>query len=522
MTINTKIRPYLPGIVLFFFSLILGIYMYGDYGVSWDERLSRDPAILQWDYAVHGDTKLFDTITDLHGPAFELVLLSIEKAVPLTDTHDIFTMRHLVTHLFFLLSALAAYVLIYRLFRNRWIAVIGYVMIVFTPRIYAHSYMNSKDIPFMSMVLVILAVGHFAFDQKKPWLFLLLGAVCGFTTGIRIMGIMYPVFMVFFLLVDLAFAIQEKTKPLKTLLNIVVLMIGFCAALYVSWPYLWRGPIANFIECFEAFSHYGYSGYVLFQGAFIRADSLPWVYFPVWFGITVPILWLILGFAGIGWILYDFIKHPIRFLKNSNERNFLLYILSFFVPVIMVLVLNSVIYDDWRHLYFVFPPFVLLGLYFVHLLFQTRFKPVISALIAAQVALLGYFFVMYHPFEQVYFNELVAHDDEYLRRNYDMDYWGCSLKQGLEHILANDPSDRIYICANYNYPLYNNLLILKKEDRSRLVITDTVPQADYFLTNFRSHPDDYPRNANTTIPFEIKVYDNTIMRVHKFEHRRHL
>jgi hypothetical protein len=299
-------------------------------------------------------------------------------------------------------------------------------------------------------------------------------------------------------------------------------MIGFCAALYVSWPYLWRGPIANFIECFEAFSHYGYSGYVLFQGAFIRADSLPWVYFPVWFGITVPILWLILGFAGIGWILYDFIKHPIRFLKNSNERNFLLYILSFFVPVIMVLVLNSVIYDDWRHLYFVFPPFVLLGLYFVHLLFQTRFKPVISALIAAQVALLGYFFVMYHPFEQVYFNELVAHDDEYLRRNYDMDYWGCSLKQGLEHILANDPSDRIYICANYNYPLYNNLLILKKEDRSRLVITDTVPQADYFLTNFRSHPDDYPRNANTTIPFEIKVYDNTIMRVHKFEHRRHL
>ena len=70
-----KLSPYLPGIILFVVTLILGLAIYKDYGMGWDEPLQRDPAVLSWNYVVHGDQTLFKTETDNHGAGFELVLL---------------------------------------------------------------------------------------------------------------------------------------------------------------------------------------------------------------------------------------------------------------------------------------------------------------------------------------------------------------------------------------------------------------------------------------------------------------
>ena len=134
-----------------------------------------------------------------------------------------------------------------------------------------------------------------------------------------------------------------------------------------------------------------------------------------------------------------------------------------------------------------------------------------------QMAFVAYFFITNHPYEQVYFNSLVAGDDEELRHNYELEYWGCSFKPALEHLLENDKSPVIKVCANFGFPLNNNIMLLNKEDRIRFVIVDSVPLTDYFLTNFRMHPGDYPSN---NIEYEIKVHNSTIMRVYKFPHAK--
>lgn len=510
-----KISPYLPGIGLFLVTLILGIIVYKDYGMGWDEPLQRGPALLSWDYVFHGKMDLFTTETDNHGAGFEMVLLAFEKGMNITDTRELYIMRHIVTHILFLLSSFAGYVLVYRLFRDKWIASLGFLMFTFAPRIYAHSYFNSKDLPFLCMVLIGLAFTQLAMDKRKWWWFVLAGLAFGYGTGIRIMGILYGLLVGLLLLIDLIMKMKEKQKPTDILIQMGVFTAAFCGMLYTSWPYLWRNPVAKFAESFGALAHFKFQGSVFFQGQFIPAPELPWTYIPTWFIISTPILWLIAGTIGLVWITINFVREPKKFMPNGNERNFMFYVLCFMGPLIAVIGMHSVVYDDWRHLYFVFPPFVLLGLYAINRLYiMQKMKWVALGICGAQFLLIANFMVMNHPNEQVYFNSLVKQDDEYLRGQYELDYWGCSFKQALDNIAESDTSSLIKVAGNWAFPLNNNVMILPKDVRKRFIVINEPDKADYFLTNFRLHPGDYPSN---NVFYELQICHSTVMRAYRIK-----
>ncbi len=507
-----KISPYIPGLILLLIGLVIGLLTYKDYGMGWDEPYQRGPGILNYNYAFHGNPELFQKETDNHGAGFELFLLFFEKGLGLKDSRDIYMNRHIITNVFFLLSAFAGYVLVLRLFKNdRFLASLGFILFAFTPRLYAHSFFNSKDIPFYCMLLITLALSRAAFDRQKPWLFLLAGLAAGYGTSIRIMGIMLLLFIGIFLLIDVFDALKKKEKVNQILVNLGVFAGSFVFALYISWPYLWRKPLHNFVASFSAMSHYKWANETLINGKMVVATHLSWTYIPIWFVVTTPLLWLVAGFAGIGWLVYQMSGSFRPFLSNTRERNFLLYLLCFFVPVISVIVLHSVMYDDWRHLFFIYPPFVLLALYFLHVLLQKKYKVVVQALCGIQVAALLLFMVRNHPFHHIYFNELVSHEDEYLRRNYELDYWGCSFKQALDHIVETDSRKDIKVCSNLSAYIENNTLMLLPEDRARVRFT-APDSADYFITNYRGHPDDYP-GAN--IDFSISVQNSSIVQIFK-------
>ena len=506
-------NPYLPGILFFLFALVVGLCTYRDYGIAWDEPAQREPAILSYNYIFYGSQDLFIKPSDNHGAGFELLLVFIEKWFKLKDLNDVYQMRHIVTHIFFLISVFFGYVLAMRLFKDRFIASLAFIMLAFSPRLYAHSFFNSKDIPFFCMFIVALAVCQMAFEKDKTWLFFVLGLVCGYGTSIRIMGIMLGGFIGLFLLIDFIKGFLEKRKSVKPLLHLGVFMVGFCVILYAAWPYIWKHPVQKFIESYTKMASYDWKIWVLISGKLVYCTKLAWTYFPTWFLISNPELWLIAGFGGIILIAAGIIKNPLAFVYNSNNRNFVLFLLCFFFPILAVIILHSVIYDDWRHLYFVYPPFVFMGLYFINWLYQTKYKKIVQGVCLAQVLAVGWFMLQNHPFQQVYFNNLVSHDEEYLRKNYDMDYWGCAFKQGLFHLAEADTSRNIKICTEYTTMLNNNILTLPMEDRGRFSFAQ-FEQADYYMSSFRLHPEDYP---GKNIEYEIQVLNSTIMRVYKLK-----
>ena len=256
-------------------------------------------------------------------------------------------------------------------------------------------------------------------------------------------------------------------------------------------------------------------------GEFIRSTKLTWWYFPSWFVITTPVIYLILGVTGIAVLCYQFFRQPGKFLMSGPDRNQLLFLTCFLAPVLAVIVLHSVLYDTWRQLFFIYPSFLLLAIYGLSSILNR--KPgngsltslFILGIIFISFANTASFMVKYHPFQDVYFNKLVSHKEQYLRKNFEMNFWGTGYKQALEYILENDKSMAIRIMTA-NLPGEHNLMLMDEQDRKRVTFVYSLTKANYFITNYRWHPDDYGYLPSHQF-FTVKVLNSDINSVWKLQ-----
>ncbi len=509
---KTFANTYWPGVILLVFTILLTMGTYQDYGISWDEKIQKRIGEVTYNYIFSDDNTIKTFEDSRYGVGFELILTVIEKKLNITDDRDIYLMRHFITHIFFLLCAFCGYVLIQRLFNNQWLSCIGFLAIVFHPRIYAHSFFNTKDIPFLGIFLVALLIAQIAFVKNKQGWYLLLGILSGYAISIRILGILLVLLFGMLFLIDLFIALRQNKPPVRILLNLLVFLIGASGMTYLAWPALWEAPVQNFISFYQSASHFPWDGMLLFNGKLLHSKSLPWYYLPGWFAITTPVLWLGAGVCGMAMAVIALIKRPLHNLSNTNDRNYVIYLLCCVIPVSAVILLHSVVYDDWRHVYFIYPSFIILGLYAIDK-FAGKARTIAFTLCAIQLAATGYFMVASHPFQQVYFNSLVSHKEEYLRKNYHMEYWGCSYKQGLEYILKHDTSDTIRLLHD-NVPAKNSLLMVPKQERNRIKLAYDTEKPTYFITVFREPKKDYDYK---NVIYEIKALNSTIMRVYKLD-----
>ena len=512
MHTQTRYR-YLPGIILFLLALMAGLFIFRDYGISWDEPIQRDLGIATYNYVFKGDPALKTAADRALGTGFELPLIILERALKLNDSRDIYLVRHIATHIFFLLSLFCGYILALRVFKNQFIACVAFLLFIFEPRIYAHSFFNSKDIPFLSACLISLLVSQVAFEKRTKGWYLLLGIAWGYATSIRSMGVIFLPCIALFFITDLFSKRMQQDGKQPAVTGPLLFVAGYMGMLYLSWPFLWSAPVDNFLSSFHAVTNLN-TGVKkeLFAGDYLNYKQLDLGYIPKWFAITVPELWLFAGIAGFVWLTVAVVRKPGKFLLNTPERNFVLYLTCFAMPVVIMSVFHGININDWRHLYFIYPPFVMLVLFVISKLAAGNKKIIVQGLCILQLGLTGCFMVKNHPFQQVYFNSLVSHEQESLNKNYELDYWGCSYKQGLEYLVATNRQVPIRIALS-NEPLLNNLLILKKEDRQRVFVIDDLAQTDYILIdNHANCRNDFPY---AKVLYSIKVLNSSIMCVYK-------
>ncbi len=159
---------------------VVGLAVLDDYGVLWDgdreyrngvawnvgSQRGRGQAAIA--YAL-GDTETLRDTGPLHnryyGVVFEVPLVLVERLLGLTDSRAIYLSRHLLTHLCFLAGGGGAAWLASRLFGSRWLALLALGLFVLHPRLYAHSFFNAKDIPFLVAFLGCLALIHRAWQR---------------------------------------------------------------------------------------------------------------------------------------------------------------------------------------------------------------------------------------------------------------------------------------------------------------------------------------------------------------------
>ncbi len=510
-------RKYL-GLLLFTGALITGISTYKGYGISWDEGIQRQLGQATYNYIFHGEDSIKYCHNKEYGIAFELPLYMLEKAFRLSDSRDIFLMRHLVTHLFFLTGALFLFLLIDFLYRSKLLAAIGFLMLLSTPLIYGHSFFNSKDVPFLSMFIIGLYVMAVAFQKNNLIWYIMLGLALALLMNIRIMGILllgcsWLQFGLDFVRLRSERKARKKTAAYATV--VTFLAFGLLAA---TWPYLYHSPVRNFCLAFYHLSHWQWVGWVLFWGKEYWCMSIPGYYAISWFCFSNPLLYVLIGFLGIACVLISFIKTPRQLLFYPIQRNHLVYLFCFAEPLIAVAVLHSQIFDAWRHLYFIYPPFILCGIYGLNVLLKTKLKFIALSFMAINFVYIVSIMIQAYPYEYVYFNELIVkrYEPQYLRKNFEMDYWGTSYTRAFEYILKNDTSANITVAVPQpNLVGEENLWLLNPAERKRIHIIEDSSQAGYFATYYRYHPQDYPFQNKEV--FSIKVMNSTIMSVFKLK-----
>ena len=472
-----------------------GVAALDDYGISFDEFAQREIASANVDYISAGATDgLYYRDYRYYGVVIEMPLLLAERALGLHDTRHIYLTRHLLTHLFFIAGGFACGMLAYRMLGSRWIALLAMLMFLLHPRLYAHSFFNSKDVPFAVMLMIALYLTHRAFRRDTAGAFLLCGIVAGLSISLRPFGLMLLPMVLAMRALDLWQSGRGERKYILATAGIFA--ASALATVYIIYPYYWENPL-RLIESVRVMAQHPTIKEILFMGETYRSDAAPWNYIPVWFAITAPPVALLLGSLGCAAVCWQAITRPLAALC-AREIHFRILLLGCVaLPIVVAIVLKSNVYDGWRQMYFLWGPFCLLAAVGLRALVGVGASEEAASGVAARLpgwvrgglrrglaygvagfGLITTFTAMValHPHQQVYFNSLVDADTPgALGKRYEMDYYQVAQRQSLEHLLARYPDGTLRV-----WPGKDSELILPSSDRERIVIAD-VRDADFYL-----------------------------------------
>ncbi len=454
--------------------LVAGLDVLDDYGVTADEPWQRSIGLDSLRY-LRGD---WDALPNDHnkfyGIAFEAPLLFIERAFGFRDARDVHLARHLLTHLTLLIGGLFAYTLAHRLFGSRPLAVAAMLLFLLHPRLYAHSFFNSKDIPFLVMFIVALFLTHRAFKRDGVAAFALLGAAVGLLVNLRVMGVVLPAAVLALRALDLAFA-QERAERKRILVTTGVFALAGALTIYAILPYLWADPVGRAVEWWATLSNHPYKPTDLFRGTLYRSDEFPVEYLPVWFSISSPPFALLLGAVGAGCVLVRAARAPRKALRTGGLRFALLLVACFALPALSVMLPGGNIYNGWRQMYFLWAPFALLAAFGLRGLTGAlggRARMAAYGAAGAGFAATVISMALIHPNEDVYFNLLTDRvAPGHLRSQYPVAYWDHTIRQGLEWVVmrsAQSSGGRSLATANGPFWVIENALVLPESARERL------------------------------------------------------
>ena len=492
-----------------------GAAVVGDYGVSTDPDLQRRTAAANLEYVLGDDDALsLHGLPDhnrYYGVAFQAPLLLAERALGLDDSRTAHLLRHCATHLFWLCGGFACFLLARRLFGGGPLALLAMLLFLLQPRLYAHAFFNSKDVPFLAMFMIALRLVHRTFEKDTVRAFAVLGAAAAVLTNLRIMGVMLVAAVLGMRALDLLHAAQrsERRRVLKTA---AAFGAAGAATLYAISPYLWSDP-REFAEALRVLSEHPTLLWHLFQGRPVRSDDLPWHYFPTWMAITTPPFTLLLGGVGVVGAAWRVAARPGRALRNTPLRFGLLLTACLAAPPLAVAALGAHTYGGWRHLYFLHAPLCLLAASGLRLLASrdaawARRGAYAAAGVAAASILIA--MTRIHPLQNVYFNFLVDRTTpEHLRTQYDMNYWDMTGFSALRHLAWTYPSTNLCVTvAGRNRRLLSDMQ--KKRIRSRRACRGR--HADFVVV---AHPL-HPRKPEAHVPevWVRSVYGNTIANVY--------
>ena len=530
--IGERARFHSLALIVWALFLITGLAIVDDYGVSLDTMYQRNVAIDTINYVLHGESTLLRTHDRFYGAALELPLfLLTERVLGLEDPRHVYLARHVLTHLFFLIGGFCCYLLAWRLAGDRLAALLVMLLFLLSPRLYAHSFFNSKDPVFASAFVMALLFASRAFDRDSVGAYRWCGAAAGLLVNLRVMGVvLFAVVVVF--RAWAWFRAEGGAARRRAAATAGVFALWGGLVLFISLPYLWGDPIGRLAEMVVMLADHPIVLLELFRGQVFSNAALPWDYVLHWFAISQPPVTLLLGLLGLGalgFAVWGVVRRgadagPGAGWGAAELRFGALLATCFALPLVAFALLRPTTHNDWRHFYFLHGPFCLLATFALMRLRQLPTRGlrkewvggVACALTMAGLGVVAVQMAQIHPHQYLYFNFFVDRKTpEQLRTRYPMDYWDMAMRQGYERILQQEPASTINMRpqGKVSSPRQINIHVQILPAAARSQFThDPSRDPDFYLSG-NSPRKSLPQDAFSPVLHRLKVYNNTIMTV---------
>jgi hypothetical protein len=478
----------------------IGLLLSSNFGVAWDEYQQRaigtynliqiiryiNPGLVPSRFSYF---PVLDNLKDggyqTHGAWFEMLLGIFERILGLESDKSIFMMRHGLTFTFVFFGIVNLAIFLKGLTKSIWATLVSVLILITSPRLFADSFYNSKDMIFFSMICIGLNITRIYLKYQNRRFLVLQAVVIGLTAGVRLAGIILIVILTIMVII----------KPPLPVINIIqriragfgfILISG--VTLIVSMPYLWKNPFVRLLDIATRNTQFEWNGNVLFNGSLISAKHLPWTYLPIWICITTPLLYLLCAFFGFALSTIFVIQRyrERKFTFESEHISLLAYLVFGLLCFIVVIIQKSVLYDGWRHFYFIYPLLICLSsicLKWLFVKFHERaiFK-IFVILVFAQIILVSSWMVRNFPMTNLYFSPIISGQPAL---KWEMDYWGLGNLEALKWILEYDSKQTVTVSAISSTPLVQSLKLLQSNEISRLDLRREIKSPEYLINNFR-------------------------------------
>jgi hypothetical protein len=351
-------------------SLTLGFWLSWKGAVSWDQAfvLSQGHHLLGRYLGEH--RPMLEPILAWYAPLWPLIseLAAATLFAGLNDPHWVYTALNLAL---FPLSLFWVAHLLVKAGVSRQAALLGVMMLAAFPRLGGHAAINLKDFP-AAMGYLISTLGLFnhmvgmqALTFKERLLFknLARGAAWALLPYLLRFPLVFHLFAWSF--THVIWALKERVKPVELAGLFGRSLIAILALMYAVWPNLWTATPRQWIDAFRLFTQFGSRGSVRFFGADLPVTDLPFWYPLSWLPISLTPTALAILIWGATILIWQTYKR----LRASGEPSFQVFglritvvgslLLFSCVPLAAMIVRGSVIFDEERHLLFIYLPLIL-------------------------------------------------------------------------------------------------------------------------------------------------------------------
>jgi hypothetical protein len=481
-----------PIIWLLAVALAAALFIFRDFGLTWDEPLfykyadalgyAYTPA--NWFGGEFDLSRSYGPSGDDHktrGPGY-LLIARLPAETLRARGLDTGSSWHLVNFGAFMLGVF----FIYRL--GRWFAgdmaaALGAALFTSQPLLWGHAFINPKDMPFMVLFMGAIWLGVRMVDRLSDfkgaqWNRLAAGLILpavflGLASSNRVLGPLAGILVSFYWI--------ARRPGWRTLVWIAIYGILACAVMFATWPYLWENPM-HFVEVFGLMAQNPTVLPVLFADSIYHANELPLRYLPFYLGTTLtePVWPLFaLGLAG----------SLIATRTAGGHRPCLAILLAWLlVPLAYAFIARPPLYDGMRHILFALPPVFVICAAALELLLRRLSRLWMWLALAFFVLAPGVAgIVILHPYEYSYFNSFVGGTGGAFR-HYETEYWLTCYKESVEHLndMVSEPI-RLFVhreaavAAPYAAP---HVTVLEERGSKQ-----TIQAGDFILVNTRTNED---------------------------------